>query len=83
MIPETDESDNVLEFGRSPGHRRTSASQSTPAHARLPDLKYPSPPRGGVVPSPATSYAGDTSDGPLSVDVTRYLSVQHAESGTI
>ena len=68
LIPETDESDNTFE--REFTWAGDSATLPTPA--RLPDLA-PSTREGWEAPIVATSYAGDTADGPLSVAVPSYI----------
>ena len=68
LIVETDETDNTFEgeftWGGDP--------PASPAVTRLPDLA-PSSPKGWSGPIVATSYLGDTADGPLSVAVPAYI----------
>ena len=72
LIPETDESDNEFEaeFTWSPSAQ--DFPTPTPIPNRLPDL-VPFAPEGWGAPLIATSYAGDTVDGPLSTDVPSYV----------
>ncbi len=72
LISETDESDNVFqsEFAWEPSSG--APATATPVPERLPDL-VPFTPDGWSGPIVATSYLGDTVDGPLSVDVTGYV----------
>lgn len=69
LINETDESDNVYqrEFTWSPG-----GPTPTPLPSKLPDL-VPFTPEGWSGPLVATSYAGDVTDGPLSVTTPTYI----------
>ncbi len=69
LINETDESDNVYqrEFTWSSG-----GPTPTPLPGKLPDL-VPFAPEGWSAPLVATSYAGDVTDGPLSVSTPTYV----------
>ena len=69
LIPETNESDNVLEqdFIWEPA-----SSAATPVPSRLSDLA-PYIPEGWDDPIIATSYFGDTIEGPLSLSATTYI----------
>ena len=68
LIVETDETDNTFEREFTWG----GDLPMLPAVARLPDL-VPSTPKDWSGPIVATSYAGETVDGPLSVIVPAYI----------
>ena len=71
LIPETDESDN--EFATEVAWSTAVPSvTATPVPIRLPDL-VPGAGKGWDSPIIATSYSGDTVDGPLSVDLPSYF----------
>ncbi|MCH7745792.1 MAG: hypothetical protein IIC84_06950, partial [Chloroflexi bacterium] len=70
LIPETNESDNVLE--RDFIWEPASSSTATPVPLRLPDLALYTP-DGWDDPIVATSYTGDTVEGPLSLSATTYI----------
>ncbi|MDP6102514.1 MAG: CARDB domain-containing protein [Dehalococcoidia bacterium] len=80
LIPETDETDNVyeLEFTWKPS--AAVFPESTPAPIRLPDL-IPSVPNGWSDSLVATSYRGDNTNGPLSVNVPTYISYGFQNQG--
>jgi len=72
LIQETDESDNVYEKEFTWQPPISGPSTPTPVPDRLPDL-VPYAIKEWGAPLIATSYSGDTVDGPLSVDVTTYV----------
>ena len=69
LIPETDETDNEFEAEFTWAPPSAGSPPPTPAPRKLPDLA-PFAPEGWQDTLIATSYPGDTADGPLSVDVT-------------
>ena len=73
LVPETDEFDNIFvsEFTWYPS--TGDPPVPTPIPVKLPDL-VPSPPNGWTDSLVATSYRGDKTDGPLSVNVPTYIS---------
>ena len=70
LIAETDETDN--EFQTRLTWLPSSAATPVPLTARLPDL-VPYRPPGWGAPIIATSYPGETTDGPLSADVQTFV----------
>ena len=71
LIPETDESDNEFEMEVTWSSDEATAAER-PVLKRLPDL-VPRAAEGWGSPIVATSYSGDTVDGPLSVDLPSYV----------
>ena len=72
LVPETDESDNVYELEYTWKPSQAPPTEPTPVPGRLPDLA-PAIPDGWADSLIATSYEGDKTDGPLSVDVPTYI----------
>ena len=72
LIPESNETDNSFEWEFRWEPSSLASPAPTPLPNRLPDLA-PFTPEGWGGPLIATSYSGDTVDGPLSVNVPSYI----------
>ena len=72
LIPESNEIDNAFQWEFRWQPSALGSASPTPVPTKLPDLA-PFTPEGWGGPLIATSYSGDTVDGPLSVNVPSYI----------
>ena len=80
LVPELDESDNTFEREFVWEESKLAVVTPTPLPERLPDITVFTP-KGWEAPLLATSYPGDTRDGPLSVDVPTFVHFGIANNG--
>ena len=80
LVPELDESDNTFEREFVWEESKLAEVTPTPLPERLPDITVFTP-KGWEAPLLATSYPGDTRDGPLSVDVPTFVNFGIANNG--